>query len=146
MALIEWDEDRYATGIERFDEQHQRLFDLLNQLHRAMEEGQAEEEIGDALRELEEYTEYHFGDEENFMEDCGYAHDCEECFFGHKEMHDTFAEKVHEFRTAHENGEYVTMEVLQFARDWLDQHIAGGQQDQSYSDYYHDELDGEYDY
>jgi hemerythrin-like metal-binding protein len=141
MVLIEWDDDRYSTNIDRFDEQHQNLFELLNDLHQAMEEGRAEEELGDILRELERYTEYHFGDEEEFMEDCGYSHDCSECFHNHQEMHENFASKVTELREKHENGEYITMEVLEFARDWLDSHIAGGDQDQNYGEYYRTEVD-----
>jgi hemerythrin-like metal-binding protein len=141
MALIEWNDDRYSTNIDRFDEQHQNLFELLNDLHQAMEEGRAEEELGDILRELERYTEYHFGDEEGFMQDCGYAHDCSECFYSHQEMHENFASKVTELRKKHENGEYITMEVLEFARDWLDAHIAGDDQDQSYGEYYVEEVD-----
>lgn len=141
MGLIEWDEERYSTHIDRFDEQHQNLFELLNDLHEAMEEGHAEEELGETLRELEEYTEYHFGDEENFMQDCGYAQDCSECFHDHQEMHEDFAAKVTELREQHENGEYITMDVLQFARDWLDSHIAGSNQDQSYAEYYVEEVD-----
>ncbi|MFW5978144.1 MAG: bacteriohemerythrin [Halohasta sp.] len=140
MTLIQWDDNRYSTNIDRFDEQHQRLFELLNELHEAMEEGRAEEELGDTLRELERYTEYHFGDEEEFMQDCGYAQDCSECFHNHQEMHENFAAKVSELREQHENGEYITMDVLQFARDWLDAHIAGGDQDQDYGDYYQQEA------
>ena len=141
MALIEWDDERYSTEIDRMDEQHQRLFELLNDLHQAMEEGHAEEEIGDTLRELERYTEYHFGDEEEFMEGCGYAQDCSDCFHDHQEMHENFAAKVTDLREKHEEGEYITMEVLQFARDWLDSHIAGSQQDMGYSEYYKSEVD-----
>ncbi|APW98286.1 long-chain fatty acid--CoA ligase [Halobiforma lacisalsi AJ5] len=141
MALIEWDERRYSTEIDRFDEQHQNLFEILNELHQAMEEGHAEEKLGDTLRELEEYTEYHFNDEEEFMNDCGYAQDCANCFHNHQEMHDEFAQKVTELRKKHENGEYITMEVLEFARDWLDSHIAGEDQDQSYGEYYAQEVD-----
>lgn len=145
MALIEWDEQRYSTNIERFDEQHQNLFEMLNELHQAMEEGRAEEKLGDALRELEEYTEYHFDDEEHFMEDCGFAQDCSECFHSHREMHEEFAAKVTELREKHENGEFITMEVLEFARDWLDSHIAGEDQDQSYGEYYVQEVE-DYDF
>nr|WP_276252202.1 bacteriohemerythrin [Halomicroarcula sp. SHR3] len=104
MPLIEWDERRYSTGIDRYDNQHKRLFEVLNQLHDAMEEGHAEEELGDVLRELERYTEYHFTDEEEFMEGCGFADDCSECFFGHQEMHEEFAQKVTELRKKHEEG------------------------------------------
>lgn len=141
MALIEWDEKRHSTGIETIDEQHKRLFDLLNDLHAAMAEGQAEAELGETLRELERYTEYHFGDEEAMMRDCGYAQDCSACFHDHREMHESFASEVTELRQRHEDGEYITMDVLEFARDWLDSHIAGDDQDQSYGEYVRQELD-----
>ena len=144
--FIEWDGERYSTDIERFDSQHQRLFEVLNELYVAMDEGKSEEEIGDILVELERYTEYHFGDEEEFMQDCGYAMDCSDCFFDHREKHEEFAERVKELREKHEDGEYITMEVLMFVRDWLDSHIAGGDQDQNYSDYYGENLEGEYEY
>lgn len=145
-AFIAWDEERYSTNIERFDEQHKQLFDLLNDLHVAMEQGRSEEKIGDILRELERYTEYHFGDEEEFMQDCGFAMDCADCFFNHREMHDEFAQKVTELREKHENGEYITMEVLMFARDWLDSHIAGMNQDQNYGNYYVEDVPEDYEY
>jgi hemerythrin-like metal-binding protein len=145
-AFIEWDSERYSTAIERFDEQHKRLFELLNDLHTAMEAGRSDEKVGEILRELEQYTEYHFGDEEEFMQDCGYAMDCANCFYNHREMHEEFAQKVTELREKHENGEYISMEVLLFARDWLDSHIAGLNQDQNYGDYYDDEVSEEYEY
>jgi hemerythrin-like metal-binding protein len=144
--FIEWDPERYSTAIERFDDQHKRLFKLLNDLYIAMEEGRSEERVGEILRELEDYTEYHFGDEEEFMQDCGFAMDCADCFFNHREMHEEFAQKVTELREKHENGEYISMEVLLFARDWLDSHIAGLNQDQNYAEYYEDELAAEYEY
>jgi hemerythrin-like metal-binding protein len=144
--FAEWDDERYSTAIDRFDEQHQRLFGLVNDLYTAMDEGHSEEEVGDILRELERYTEYHFGDEEEFMQDCGYAMDCSECFYNHREVHEEFAEKVSELREKHENGEYVTMEVLGFVRDWLDSHIAAMNEDQSYGEYFQREVDEDYEY
>jgi len=144
--FADWDDERYSTHVDRFDEQHRRLFGLLNDLHAAMDEGHSEEEIGDILRELERYTEYHFGDEEEFMQDCGYAMDCADCFYDHREMHEEFAARVAEFREKHENGEYVTMEVLTFLRDWLDSHIAALDEDQNYADYFESEVDDDYEY
>ncbi|WP_136715951.1 bacteriohemerythrin [Halorientalis salina] len=143
--FAEWDDERYSVDIERFDEQHKRLFGLLNDLHTAMDEGHSDEKVGDILRELERYTEYHFGDEEEFMQDCGYAMDCADCFYNHRDMHEKFADRVSELREKHENGEYITMEVLTFVRDWLDSHIAASDVDQNYSDYYREEVD-DYEY
>ena len=143
--LIQWDDDRYSTNIDRFDDQHKYLFALLNELYAAMDEGRSDEEVGDILRELERYTEYHFGDEEEFMQDCGYSMDCADCFYNHREKHDEFEKKVRDLRQRHENGEHIELEVLTFVSDWLDSHIAGGNQDQNYSDYYEENLD-EYEY
>ncbi|MFC7057130.1 bacteriohemerythrin [Halovenus salina] len=144
--FIEWDDERYSTDIDRFDEQHQQLFGLLNELHVAMNRGESDDEIRRILVELERYTEYHFGDEEEFMQDCGFSMDCADCFYNHKEKHAEFAEKVTELRKKHQAGEYITMEVLMFVRDWLDSHIAGLNQDQNYSDYYEEEIPDDYEY
>src|SRR6056297_634224 len=144
-TFIEWSDERYSTQIDRFDEQHKHLFGLLNDLHVAIEAGHSEEVVGDILEELERYTEYHFGDEEEFMQDCGYAMDCADCFYNHREMHEEFADRVSELREKHENGEHITVEVLQFVRDWLDSHIGASDVDQSYGEYYQEEIE-DYEY
>ncbi|MEF8870170.1 MAG: bacteriohemerythrin [Haloarculaceae archaeon] len=144
--LIEWDDERYSTDIDRFDDQHQYLFGLLNELYVAMDEERSDEEVGDILRELERYTEYHFGDEEEFMQDCGYSMECADCFYNHREKHAEFEEKVRDLRQRHENDEHIELEVLTFVSDWLDSHIAGVNQDQNYSDYYEENLGEEYEY
>ncbi|WP_302080661.1 bacteriohemerythrin [Salinibaculum rarum] len=144
--LIEWDDERYSTNIERFDEQHQYLFGLLNELYVAMDEGRSDEEVGDILRELERYTEYHFGDEEEFMQDCGYSMECADCFYNHREKHEEFEEKVRDLRQRHENDEHIELEVLTFVSDWLDSHIAGVNQDQNYSEYFEENISDDYEY
>ena len=145
-TFIEWRDDRYSTDIDRFDEQHKHLFGLLNDLYVAVEEGHPEETVGDILQELERYTEYHFGDEEEFMQDCGYAMDCADCFYNHREFHEEFVETVGEFRERHENGEPITVDVLEFTREWLDAHIGGDDVDQNYSEYYTESVPEGYEY
>lgn len=137
MAFIEWDGDRFGVGVERFDEQHRRLFELTDDLHGAMREGEGREEVGRVLAELEEYTYHHFDDEEGFMEDCGYADHCPGCFSSHEDAHRAFEQRVSELRADHEAGDLtVSMETLRFLRDWLQSHVASADQDQDYSDYY----------
>ena len=144
--FIEWDDERYSTDIDRFDEQHRHLFGLLNDLYVAIEAGHSEDVVGDILEELERYTEYHFGDEEEFMQDCGYAMDCADCFYNHREFHEEFVETVAEFRERHENGEPITTDVLEFTKEWLDAHIGGENVDQNYSQYYAESVPGDYEY
>ena len=40
MGYFDWN-DRYLTGIGLFDDQHKRLFALVNAFHQAMKEGKA---------------------------------------------------------------------------------------------------------
>ncbi|WP_262180003.1 bacteriohemerythrin [Haloarcula laminariae] len=145
-AFIEWVDERYSTDIDRFDEQHKHLFGLLNDLYVAIDEGHSEETVGDILQELERYTEYHFGDEEEFMQDCGYAMDCADCFYDHRDFHEEFVETVGEFRERHENGEEITLDILEFTKEWLDAHIGGDDVDQNYSEYYAESVPDDYEY
>lgn len=140
MPYIEWDPDRYSVGVDHIDEQHQQLFDTINSLHAAMSEGEGREELGAIFDQLETYTNTHFGDEETFMEDCGYSEDCSDCFFAHQEAHREFEARVEEIRARYEQGEMtVTMDTLEFLRTWLTRHIAGVEMDQDYATYLADE-------
>ena len=53
-----------VNGVSRFDQQHQRLVALVNQLYKAMKSGQGKGAVGAVLDELVEYTATHFADEE----------------------------------------------------------------------------------
>jgi hemerythrin-like metal-binding protein len=134
MTFAEWDQDRYGVGVERIDDQHRELFGILNELHNAMKEGKGRDAVEDSLAELEEYTRYHFGDEEEFMVDCGYEAACSECFARHTDAHRAFESRVAEIRQKHEAGETLaSIETLRLLRDWLADHIDGAEMDQDYA-------------
>ena len=136
MTYLEWDEGRYGVGIDRLDEQHRRLFETINDLHAAMSEGRGRDELSSILDDLEEYTNSHFGDEESFMQRCGYNEACQDCFFDHREAHREFETRVAEIRERFEDGEMtVTMDTLEFLRTWLTTHIGGSALDQDYGQY-----------
>ena len=59
MALVTWDQT-YSVSVRRLDEQHQKLFALLNALHEAMRQGKGQAVVQDTLRELATYTVTHF--------------------------------------------------------------------------------------
>ncbi len=67
MPLFEWSDD-YSVGVAGMDRHHQKIFDMLNRLHAAMLQGKAVDMIGNIIRELLDYTKYHFGEEEKLME------------------------------------------------------------------------------
>ncbi len=131
MALFEWSED-YSVDVEKFDEQHKNMVEILNDLHGAMKEGKSKEKLEDILQRLEDYTSYHFGDEEKYMSKYDYPEMDE-----HEEQHENFVEKVKEFREKHHQGKMtVSMEMMDFLKDWLKNHIKGT--DMKYSEFFQD--------
>lgn len=123
MPLMEW-KPSYSVGVEKFDADHRRLMELLNQLNDAMLARQGKLVIGSVLKELLEYTERHFSAEERAMLRCGY-----EGLDQHVKQHRALTERVRLLVSEYELGDtLISVEVLSFLRDWLDGHILGTDQ------------------
>ncbi|MCS7280915.1 MAG: bacteriohemerythrin, partial [Desulfobacterota bacterium] len=88
MPFIEWT-DKNKTNVKICDEQHKKLFQLVNDLFDAMKEGKAKEIMGKILGELIHYTAYHFSTEEKLMEQYGFPG-----LFWHRKEHLELAEKA----------------------------------------------------
>lgn len=141
MPLLTWSEE-FEIGVEEVDEQHRRLFEVINDLHAAMKKGRGREEVGDALRELEVYVEYHFDSERDLSVRCGFSDDCAGCHRAHQQAHDAFEQKVAELRESHEEGNIsVPMETMQFVQTWVTEHVGG--MDQQLGEYINDEVSPE---
>lgn len=68
---IKWTEAQ-SVGIEKIDNQHKMLFNSINDLVDAMNEGKGTEEIDKLFLFLESYTLDHFSLEEGYMEEYNY--------------------------------------------------------------------------
>jgi hemerythrin-like metal-binding protein len=118
MALIAWDQS-YSVGVRRCDEQHRRLFALLNALHSAMSVGKGQSIIMPIVAELQSYTEYHFSTEEVLMQQTKYP-----SLAAHRDEHQKFVMQVDQFRNNLESGLLINpVNVMQFLRAWLANHI-----------------------
>ncbi len=78
---IPWDE-RYKLGVDVIDEQHEKLFSLVNRLYRLEDKKNISQDIKDILHEFNDYINTHFKAEEEYMESIEYPQLQE-----HKEMH-----------------------------------------------------------
>ena len=117
MELMTW-KPAYVIGIELVDEHHQRLFELVNQLHRALLAGGGREAVDVALKALLEYTTYHFGAEEELMRSIGYP-GLEE----HRRQHAALVEKTLEMVGRYQKGDQeVSMPLVHFVKEWLYEH------------------------
>lgn len=120
MPLFEWDPEKYSVRVQRFDDQHQKLFSLINELHDAMMEGKAASMVLRVLGDLKEYTVTHFSEEEAAMARVNY-----EGLSDQKTQHTKFVNELDNLmKEANESQFSVTMKTAHFLTDWLRNHIA----------------------
>jgi len=126
MPLVTWDQT-YSVSVRKLDEQHQKLFALLNALHEAMRQGNGQAAVRDTLHELAAYTVTHFRAEEELMRKTNF-----QGLAAHQAEHQRFVVKVQQIAQDLEAGRNVSsMQVVGFIRDWLAGHIR--KTDRSYS-------------
>ena len=124
--LITWN-SRYSVGIARIDAQHQRLVELINELHAAMLAGAGRQVVGKILDGLVEYTLSHFAAEEALMKRVAYPG-----YEQHKAEHLKLIEQVKLLKKKAQAGNAaLTLEVAAFLNRWLVDHISN--MDKKYS-------------
>jgi hemerythrin len=118
--LFPWS-DTYSVKIGIIDMQHKNLVSILNELHQAMVSGQGKQRLGTVLSNLIKYTQVHFKTEEEFMELHQYP-----AYTLHKSEHEHLTKTVLEFQGKFQRNEVgLTIEVMDFLKDWLGKHILG---------------------
>ena len=119
MALITW-LATYSVNLPPIDEQHKRLFDLLNRLRDEIAvKKSGPEAIGTALDELIQYTKTHFELEERFLASMQYPEIAQ-----HKAKHDALTKRVMDLQQGFSAGKTtVAAELMNFMRFWLTNHI-----------------------
>lgn len=130
-GLLQWSDD-LSVNIRWVDEQHIQLINLINSLQKAMRSGKGKEAIAKVLDELKDYTVFHFGNEEKAFAEHGYPEQD-----SHKATHKAFVDKVVSFEEDILSGKSsVTMEVMEFLKEWLIKHIKGV--DRKYSAFFNE--------
>lgn len=120
MAIMEWS-PAFSVKIKKFDDQHKKLVDLVNQLHDAMKAGQGNAVLGVVLQSLITYTATHFKEEEQMMQAHGYPE-----LAKHKAEHEKLVVQVLDLQKKFQSGGSVlTLTVMSFLKEWLISHIQG---------------------
>ena len=121
MPIMEWNE-KMAVGVALLDADHKKLVALVNQLFDAIQSGKGNDVLGKVLDGLVEYTVVHFRHEEDFFAKSGYpASDA------HKQEHEKLTSQVLAIQAKFKSGApgTLTLEVMNFLRNWLINHIQG---------------------
>ena len=113
--------DAMAMGIARVDEEHQRLLEIFNRVARAQGEAASQETVLACLDELDDYTRYHFPEEERLMHHWRLDPSHRTM---HLQAHESFRGFLRQARAfADEQTPEVTVELLAFLAQWLLQHV-----------------------
>lgn len=120
--MIKW-KDEYSIGVDRIDYEHKKLVEIANKAYEVLNNDfytDKYDKIVEILRELEDYTVFHFNDEEDYMQEIGYRK-----FFSHKIEHEEFIQKIENIdlnQIDHDQDKYL-LEIVNFIVDWLVKHI-----------------------
>ncbi len=129
MSYLKWS-DEFSVNVREIDEQHKRLVGMINTLHEALVAGHGKEAQGKIVTEMVEYAMVHFDTEEIYMKLYSFPDHA-----GHKKEHDSFTEKAADLKARVDGkGFILTLGVLNFLKDWLQNHILVT--DKKYSNYF----------
>ena len=117
-VFVPW-KPEYSVGVQSMDAQHKRLLDMINRLHSALKRGEGATATGAILKDLLQYTEHHFAEEEEMLESIHYAG-----LGAQRQAHQTFVGKVKDAHRRWEQGDpAVAQDAMNLLSTWLPQHI-----------------------
>jgi len=125
MLLMEWNEGM-SVGVKAMDDDHKKLFEILNELNVGIVAGEDRKVLGFVLERLIQHTKDHLAREERLLAQAGFP-DAED----HHKEHDLLIGKAliaqANFRMG--SSAMLSAEVMLFLNDWLSSHILGSDKD-----------------
>jgi hemerythrin len=117
---MEWS-DRFATGVQRIDDQHRMLFRMTGDFRDALDEGKGQSVYGILLDSLDAYARGHFA----FEEDCMFRHQCT-IAETNRTAHRIFIENIAQYQSRYVAAGFSRIEartLLDTLDEWLASHI-----------------------
>ncbi|MBA3013912.1 MAG: bacteriohemerythrin [Proteobacteria bacterium] len=134
MDKIRWDES-YSVNNQEIDDQHKEWIVIFNRMHNVLLSSGPEELKtvgGEILKAMNDYAEYHFKFEEEYLRRINYPE-----LFEHRRLHRDFATQIYQFNREVNKGEIIlSTDIIKMIRDWLVHHIL--QEDKKYGLYAED--------
>ncbi len=128
MDLVVWN-PMLSVKVEKMDEQHKKIIELINKVFHVMEEESDIHIIKCVLEELIKYTKTHFKSEEGLLSKYKYPGLAE-----HKKVHSDLIDEINEFDMRLDiEGSGIKKDLFIFLKSWLTSHIMGI--DKKYSEY-----------
>jgi len=116
--LINWSET-YSIELSIIDTQHKKWIEFVNNLYKSYKSKANKKDILENISKLLDYTDYHFGFEEKYIEDfnCGNLE-------GHKKEHASFISTIKKHQVLFEQGDIdVVYKLIIYLNNWIINHI-----------------------
>lgn len=133
MMQFIWD-PKYSVSIKSIDAQHQKFFDIINQLYYLAKTNQiTSETLQTAVKKFQDYANTHLAYEEKYFTEFDYPNAAK-----HIAAHDLFRQKITQYMAQclqpQINVAKLLNEIADFSRDWISGHILA--LDQKYSQFF----------
>lgn len=123
MQKLVWN-DEYCLGILSIDTQHEKLIGIFNSLLDCLESQNDHSMLRNILKNLFDYTKYHFGHEEKLFAKYNYPDT-----IAHNIQHKNFTKKIEHFIGEYEKNESgseaIILLLVLYLQNWLIEHILG---------------------
>lgn len=119
MEKLEW-EEKYSVGVKEIDDQHKKLFEVINELLDLIKTGNTNQAHPEKVIEsILDYKTKHFDTEEKYFKEFNYE-GAEE----HKAKHKEFNDKMTSLRQKHPvSTPAFAFDLIDFLEDWLLNHL-----------------------
>ncbi len=127
--ILKW-ESIYSVNVKEIDNQHKKLFSIINHLFEIKKDFSKKNAIK-VIKELKDYGIYHLNTEEKYFKKFNYQDKKL-----HILQHDMYKEKIIEFEEKINKSKEITVfkELTEFLRNWWLNHIQNS--DQQYSKFF----------
>jgi hemerythrin len=115
IPRIAWNQS-YSVNVEVLDDQHRKLFDIVNQVIDIYESGSGD--LLAAINDLIHYLSVHFHQENMVMMNANYPG-----LLTHSKQHQQFTEKIEEFLKGYAKGDRdLGFKMVAYLKDWVRDH------------------------
>jgi hemerythrin len=116
--MIKWN-DKYSVNISLFDEQHKKLFELINKANIVEALNNNTKDVLAILDQMTEYALKHFETEEHYMKEFNFSG-----YQAHRNEHIDFTNTTIGYQNRVIGGDYqIINEILEYLMSWLVNHI-----------------------
>jgi hemerythrin-like metal-binding protein/PAS domain S-box-containing protein len=116
--ILRWNSS-YSIELNIIDQQHKKWIEFINILYKSYKSNAKKKDISENISKLLDYTDYHFGFEEKYIEDfsCGNLEN-------HKKEHAGFVTNIKKYKALHDEGNpEAAYKLIIYLNKWVINHI-----------------------